>query len=752
MPAMRLSLSFAVVLASCGGSEVTAPPVDAPRAPAAPRADWRSAEAGITAADMRTHVAVLADYAMSGRETFTDGAKKAADYLAALYAQYGLEKLPGQSSYLVEYTLDEHGWDAAGSALTWKRGASEKTLRAGVDFHPLRPTDEGKTMSGELVFAGYGLDLPKKGWNDYAGLDVKGKVVLVLRHIPKEKERLAAAKAGGDRKAGKGELSSSADGSFVDKAKFALERGAVGMIVVTEPSHEFDETISLVARRRVPPTAEEAARDLKRREGLAARMKSAMDARPKGVKAAVKDRPFVSALLTRAAAEELLAGSGHTLASLQQAVDAGVKPKALRIGGVRASLSARSAEAPRKVSSHNVVGLLPGSDPALRDQWVVIGGHYDHVGEGGLDGDRIHNGADDNASGISGLLEMAQAFASLPAASRPARTIVFAAFSAEEMGLLGSDALLAESDVPAEKVVFMLNLDMIGRNPDKKIEILGDAFATQLKEVTEEANAGLGVDFEWSGLSYSAASDHHSFFRRHVPSMFFFTGTHEDYHQPGDHPDKLAYERMEKLARLGYRITANIASAPVAPRFIHQLLWLGITVEMVEGAPTVTAVSPGSHGETAGLAKGDVFTTIDKKPIASARALDDAFEQLEPGSAAAVVIRRGDTTVNVELRRAKPGYLGIMPGNLTDEQRKRLGLPEEEGLLIGEVFPGTPAEKSGLKGGDVLIRLGGKSIGSRNLFMRLAALGAGERVIAVVVRGGERVELDLTLGERPSPP
>jgi aminopeptidase YwaD len=741
---MRLSLPFALLLAGCG-CEAGPPRVEAPEpvAPTTPRVDWRAAEASITADDMRKHVAVLADDALRGRETFTDGAAKAAEYVAARYAEYGLEKLPGQSSYLVEYSLDEHGWDAAASAVTWRRGASEKALRAGVDFHPLEPSDEGKTVSGEVVFAGYGLHLPKKGWDDYAGLDVRGKVVLVLRHIPGEKQQREAAEA--RRKAGgkpDGMQMSLFDGSFLAKAKAAQARGAVGMIVATEPSHEFDETISLVARRRVPPTAEEKARDKRRDAGT-------RGAPARGKRAAREDRPFVSVMITRAAAEELLAGGGQTLAGLQNAVDASKKPRPLRIGKVRASLAVKSSEAPRKVAAHNVVGLLPGSEPALRDQWVLVGGHYDHVGEGGLDGDRIHNGADDNASGTSAVLEIAQAFAALPAAARPARTIVFAAFSAEEMGLLGSDALLAERDVPAEKLVFMLNLDMIGRNPDKKVEILGDAFATQVKDITEKANADLGVDFEWSGSSYSGASDHHSFFSRHVPTMFFFTGTHDDYHQPGDHPEKLSYARMEKVTRLGYRITGVIASAPVAPRFIHQLFWLGITVEMVEGAPTVTSVSPGSRGEAAGVAKGDVFVAIDKKPIGSARALDDAFNHLEPGSTAPVAIRRAGKTVDVEIRRAKQGYLGIMPGDLPEEQRKRLGLPEEEGLLIVSVFPDTPAAKSGMKDGDVLIRLGGVSVGTRSLLMRLATLGADERVVAVVVRNGERVELDLTLGERP---
>jgi hypothetical protein len=379
----------------------------------------------------------------------------------------------------------------------------------------------------------------------------------------------------------------------------------------------------------------------------------------------------------------------------------------------------------------------------------VVGGHYDHVGEGGLDGDRIHNGADDNASGTAGVLEMAKAFASLPASARPARSLVFCAFSGEEMGLLGSDAMLAEGDLPLDKVVFMLNLDMIGRNPDKKVEILGDAFVTGVKEITEKANVGLDVDFEWSGLNYSASSDHHSFFSRHVPSMFFFTGLHPDYHQPGDHADKLAYDRMAALSRLGFRIIGAVASAREAPRFIHQLYWLGATVELVGVAPTVTSVVAGSRGETAGLRAGDVVVSIGGKKIGSSKELGDAFDKLEPGSKTAVAVRRGATSLEIDIARAKQGFLGVVPGELADEQRKTLGLSPEEGLLLESVNADGPAAKSGMKDGDVLVRLGGQAVGDKSLFLRLATLGAGERVVAVVVRAGKRVELDLTLGERP---
>ena len=390
---LLVSLAAVLQLAAGCGSERAAPKVEAPRPVLAPRPpDWRAAESTISVDGMRAHVGLLSADDLHGRETFTEGAAQAARYIQARFSEYGLETLPGQRAYQVDYTLDESGWDPAGSRLSWRRGtstAAAHALEPGVDFQPLDPTDEGRAVEADVVFAGYGLDLPGKGWNDYAGLDVKGKVVLLLRHVPNEKQRQAAA-AAADQKSGKGRADERAigamDGAFTAKAKAALARGAVGMIVVTEPSHEFDDDMSLVARRRVPPTAEELAAQEKKKGAHDGALVAALAAARKAPKA---DRPFVSAMITRAAADQLLAGAGKTLADLQKAVDGGAKPKGLRIGRLHVSLAAKSSQAPRKVTAQNVVGFLPGSDPALRDQWVVVGGHYDHVGEGGLDGDRI---------------------------------------------------------------------------------------------------------------------------------------------------------------------------------------------------------------------------------------------------------------------------------------------------------------------------------------------------------------------------
>jgi predicted metalloprotease with PDZ domain len=290
---------------------------------------------------------------------------------------------------------------------------------------------------------------------------------------------------------------------------------------------------------------------------------------------------------------------------------------------------------------------------------------------------------------------------------------------------------------------------MIGRNPKKKVEVLGDAFATEIAAVTDRASADLDLPLEWSGLNYSAASDHHSFHKRFVPSMFFFTGTHADYHQPGDHADKLSYERMEKLARLGFRVAGAFAAAEATPRYIHQILWLGAGIQMTDGRALITSVVPDSRGHRAGLHKGDVLVRIGDQVIASGNDLKSAFDSMMPGAKSPAELRRSGKKVAIEIERAKQGFLGVMPGEVSDEQRKKFGLAADEGLILHGVTADSPADKAKLQAGDILIRLGGEPINLRRLSLRLATLGAGETVTATVVRNGERLQLPITLGARP---
>jgi hypothetical protein len=382
---------------------------------------------------------------------------------------------------------------------------------------------------------------------------------------------------------------------------------------------------------------------------------------------------------------------------------------------------------------------------------VVIGGHYDHLGQFHGEGDTTYNGADDNASGTAAVLELAQAFASRH--DRLPRSVVFVGFSGEEKGLLGSNAAVAQGVLPVDKIAFMLNLDMIGRNPEQPVEVVGDAFATGLREATEAANRDVGLAVEFGGTNYAGNSDHHSFYVRDVPMMFFFTGLHDDYHQLSDHADKLAYGRMEQIARVAYGVTDRIASNEITPRFVHQILWLGAAIQVVEDEhgrrAVLTAIDDDSRAMRAGLAQGDAFTAFGGSAIADARQIGRLFRELEPGADVEVEVARGTERVKAKLQRANPGYLGVYPTRVEAEVAKKLGLAEGEGVLIRGVSPDGPAAQSGMKDGDILIRIAGVPVDDSSLGRHLARIGAGEKVAVVVIRGDDRVTLQMVLGERP---
>jgi hypothetical protein len=410
---------------------------------------------------------------------------------------------------------------------------------------------------------------------------------------------------------------------------------------------------------------------------------------------------------------------------------------------------ARSA-AIEEVPARNVAGLLPGRDPALAGEWIVVGGHHDHIGGHPGSGDTIYNGADDNASGTSGVLQLAAAFASR--AERTRRSIVFITFTGEEEGLLGSRALVGQRHVPLERVVLMLNLDMIGRNPDKPIQLAGDGFARGLREIVEAANRGLELPLDFGGARYAGNSDHDPFYDEDVPFLFFFSGIHDDYHQPADHADKLDYGRMESIVRLAYGVVERVAQDSAAPRFVHHVDWLGLQLDQpARGArATIGVVDEGSRAAAAGLRAGDVIVALDDEALEPDR-VGRRLRDVEPGARVSLGLARGEQELALAVERARPGYLGVYPASLEDEQRRALGLHADQGLVLRQVTSGGPADRAGLKRGDVLVALAGRSVGREDLGQRLMQLGAGETVDVTVIRDARRLTLPLTLGEAPVP-
>jgi hypothetical protein len=478
----------------------------------------RQAEATITAADLHQRIAYLASDALQGRDTPSPGLEAAATWIADEFQRFGLEPA-GENGFMQRYPFPLEDLDVRRVRLDLVGGATH-TLQYGDDFfaHP-------GTAPSYAVGAVY-LASPEELEGVPAG-GLRGRAAIIRLTGTPESAR------GGVR------LDSRAREQVQQAAARAQAAGAAAVVFV------LDEQVGRTAMSALASTAETPRRVA---GGLAAAGQPATFF----MSHAAAVRMFRMARL-----------SGAELLRLQR-VD-----RPVPLPGVTLRLDAPyrrldSADAP------NVVGLLPGSDPVLRDTYVVLSAHMDHVGIGRPDatGDSIYSGADDNASGTAALMAVAQAFAALP--DRPARSIMFLAVSGEEKGLVGSRWYAEHPTVPLDAMVANINLDMIGRNAPDSIVVIGKEYSSLGPLVREvaEANRRLGltvVPDRWPEERFFFRSDHFSFAAREVPALFFFAGVHEDYHRPSDTADRIDADKVERVARLVFLLTNEIARRPDAP-------------------------------------------------------------------------------------------------------------------------------------------------------------------------------------------
>jgi S1-C subfamily serine protease len=291
----------------------------------------------------------------------------------------------------------------------------------------------------------------------------------------------------------------------------------------------------------------------------------------------------------------------------------------------------------------------------------------------------------------------------------------------------------------------MLNLDMIGRNPEEPIAVVGDGYGTGVDALVMKAVGQSGLQsVTLGGTDYAGNSDHDAFYREDVPFLFFFAGLHEDYHQVGDHADKLAYERMFQIVQTGYHLLEPIADGQATPAFIHHINWLG--VEIQQGM--VAAVVDGSRASEVGFAVGDRLAKVGETAV-TGDTIGPALRDIEPGTVTSFVLQRDGDRVELDVERAKTGYLGIYPGAPSDEQQQALGIVDGSGVLVRQLAEEGPAAQSGLQAGDIILQLSGQPISTRTLSTILQRIGAGEPVQCLVARAGERITIELVLGERP---
>jgi hypothetical protein len=569
------------------------------------------------------HVNYLASEECEGRGPGSAGIEKAAGYIAEQFASVGLAPAGDEGTYFQEFqvTLGKKATDKTALKLL----PEGPDFTAHEDFVPL-PFSTAGDFEGPVAFVGYGITADEFDYDDYGDFGVKGKVLLMLRFEPEARNDTDFD--GPDKH--------SDYALFSTKAKLARKKGAAGILVVN-PQSDDDQADTLYAVT-----------------GGGGMM----------------DFHIPMLHVKRSVAERILqAGGLPSLSELQRKLDKDREPQTQDLPGVR--IAGDSGLVKKSVPTRNIVGVLPGSGD-LADEYVVIGAHYDHLGRTTLqfpsakrkadpDATYTHYGADDNASGTAGVLELARALSN--GAPGPRRSILFISFSGEEMGLLGSEHYVSHPTVPVDKMVAMLNLDMIGRMKEDKLTVSGvktsGVFEELLPRMAEER--GFRLSTTASGFG---ASDQTSFYTKRMPVLHFFTGLHKDYHRPSDTADKIDAAGAVRVLELVADLADTIARAPERPDYqkvkmesrgeraalkVRMGIMPGFGEDDEDGM-AVTGVIEDGPADHAGMKDGDRIISIGETPVNNIYDYMDALSEFEPGQDVVVRIMRDGQRISLQVK------------------------------------------------------------------------------------------------------
>ena len=574
----------------------------------------------------RAYVEALASERFEGREAGSPGERGAADYLADELARIGAQPLPGQTAMFSSFDFTAGSRDG-GSRVTVTSANGPRRFE-GRDVVQALPFSDDATISAPVVFAGYGLVVPESqsfGYDSYAGIDVTEKVVVVLRYFPEDADQQTRAILG----------------RYADlryKAMAARQRGAKALLVVTGPR-------SPNAGKTVPMSFDTA---------LAG----------SGIPAASVNGDVAAALFA----------SAKPLATVQQELDSGNPHVAgFELPGVSVSMTTRVER--QRQTGRNVVAYIPATGPVddASKPWVAIGAHYDHLGRGSSGNSlatqaevgRPHLGADDNASGTAAVVAVARAIAARPERKRH---LLVALWSAEEIGLIGSNAFVTRPPVPLDRLAAYVNFDMVGRMHDNKLAAQATGSSPQWATLLERANVAAGFDLAVQPDPFQP-TDVATFNGAGIPSLNFTTGAHADYHKPTDTADKINYEDLDRIVDLATAIVGRVMDTPEAPLYakVEQSsatpsrtglrVFTGTVPDYASNAKglLLSGVVGGGPAEQAGLQKGDVIVEIAGQSIANIYDYTYALELLKIGQPARVVYMRGserrETTLTPSARR-----------------------------------------------------------------------------------------------------
>ncbi len=569
----------------------------------------------ITSAEIQDHINYLASDQLEGRMTGTSELYKAAEFLKKEFESYGLKPL-FNGSYFQEFPFMEKLELSSENILELNfenESLSEiYYMVVGSDYTTLSFSDN-LLVESELIFAGYGISAEELDYDDYANVDVKDKIVLVFRNHP-------------DMKSPHSKFEQYS--SLRYKTTNARDKGAKGIIFLNTLDKTEDELIPLKYDN------------------------------------AGKIKDISAVQLKRNVADDIFRKYNTDIISIQKLIDSLKTPASFALKNYSAKIITDVQEVRGK--SVNVGAYLDAANEKFRDEYLVIGAHFDHLGWGGQNSlymgePSIHNGADDNASGTTGLLELAEKFASI--INQLDRKVVFVAFSGEELGLLGSSYVVNNFPLPIENDITMINMDMIGRLNDKNdLIVYGTGTSSKWKNILDEKNEyDLNLTFNDEGFG---PSDHSSFYGKKVPVLFFFTGTHSDYHKPSDDADKINAAGQEKVLKYVYDVALTIVNSETRPDYISverkdtgkmtgTKVYVGTVPDFageVDGYK-LGGVTDGSPAAKAGLQAGDIITQFGEKKISNIYDFTYALGDYVPGDKVKVLVKRGEEelTFNIEL-------------------------------------------------------------------------------------------------------
>lgn len=563
----------------------------------------------------------LASDELGGRGVGTPGIETAANYIRDEFQRIGLAPGMPDGTYFQPFEVTGMGSivaDKTSVVLTSPDG-TQTTLTLGTDYQPQMIGAYGP-VEAEVVFVGYGISATEHDYDDYAGLDVEGKFVVMIRREPQQ---------------------SSADSKFdgTETSQYALIR--------TKLANAGIKKVAGIIMVNDGPGVEQAGADHLSTPDLF------------GTNA--DSPPFIH--MTRAAFEQMLAANpikqGETefasLAAIEESIDTNFKPVTGALGW-----KVRYETAVDVVVTSNVIGVIEGEGPHA-DETIVVGGHYDHLGMGGYgsrtpERSEVHNGADDNATGTAAILELARRFAASD--TKPGRRIVFIAFSAEERGLIGSAHYVENPTVPLEKIVAMVNFDMIGWLRDDALTIYGAATSPSFSAAIEAAGADSGLDLKPIDAGF-AGSDHLPFMGKQIPAMFLHTGLTSTYHTPDDDFETINVEGAARVIDYSEKLIIELGKLEETPTFQaarpreprRRLAYLGARIDFSEdaGGLLVSEVTEDSPAAAAGLQTGDVVVSIGETELKTREDLIGVLRAGRAGETVSATIKRDGQEMTVEI-------------------------------------------------------------------------------------------------------